>query len=294
MVRSIMSVMTCLALMLGAAASHGQLTPYNPYADSQEAPAPLAPDGTIQWGVFYKSAAMQKAYQRLWNLGACRGTNRAITEPVNRNKVIIDRLPEADYEGTVVAATGTLAGGVIMFSEQPRGGATGEPFVVQLHPAGVTRLRVTGRTPAAIVQPGHVIRVVAEVDEQGLATEPLARFDLVTPPADYQPAEVKPGVRGEIVGVVRRLHKGVLTLHVPAGRLRRLTFSLPDDAVATLDAAGLDLVAPGDAIKLTGRLWSGDGAMGAGTIFASDVSLSKPPLAGEVEAPGAAAVANQP
>jgi hypothetical protein len=293
MVRSIVSAVVCLALASGTMSAYGQLTPYNPYADSQEALAPLAPDGTIQWGVFYKSAALQKAYQRLWNLGACRGTNRAITEPVNRNKVIIDRLPEADYEGTVVAASGTLAGGMIMFAGQPQA-ATAEPFVVQLHPAGVTRLRVTGRTSAAIVRPGHVLRVVAEVDQQGQATEPLARFDLVTPPADYEPAEVAPGVRREIVAVVKRLHKGVLTLHVPTGRLRRLTFSLPDDAVATLDAAQLNLVAPGDTIRLTGRLWSGDGAMGAGTIFASDVSLSKPPLAGEVAAPGAADVANQP
>jgi hypothetical protein len=243
--------------------------------------------------VFYKSAAMQKAYQRLWNLGACRGTNRAITEPVNRNKVIIDRLPEADYEGTVVAATGTLAGGMIMFA-QPAAGPTAEPFVVQLHPAGVTRLRVTGRAPATLLRPGHVIRMVAEVDDKGQASEPLTRFDIVTPPADYEPAEVKPGVRGEIVGTVKRLHKDVLTLHVPAGRLRRLTFDLPDDAVATLDAAQLDLAAAGDTIKLTGRLWSGEGAIGAGTIFASDVSVSKPPLPGEVAAPGAAAVAGQP
>ena len=94
-----------------AAPARGQLTPYDPYADSQERPAPVAADGTIQWGVFYKSAAVQSAYQRLWNLGACRGTNKVITEPVNRNKMIIDRLPEADFEGTVVAVTGDLAGG---------------------------------------------------------------------------------------------------------------------------------------------------------------------------------------
>ncbi len=142
--------------------------------------------------------------------------------------------------------------------------------------------------------PGHVIRVVTAVDEQGEGIEPLARFDLVTPPADYVPPDVRPGVRGEIVGTVKRLHKDVLTLHVPVGRLRRLTFNLPADAVATLDAARLDLVAPGDAIQLTGRLWSGDGAMGGGTIFASDVSISKPPLPGEVAAPAAAAVAGRP
>jgi hypothetical protein len=293
MVRPVPASIALAAVLFAGAAANGQLTPYNPYADSQEAPAPLAPDGTIQWGVFYKSAAMQKAYQRLWNLGACRGTNRAITEPVNRNKVIIDRLPEADYEGTVVAATGTLAGGMIVFSE-PAAGGTAEPFVTQLHPAGVTRLRVTGRAPAAMLRPGHVIRVVTAVDAEGEGTEPLARFDLVTPPADYVPPEVKPGVRGEIVGTVKRLHKDVLTLHVPVGRLRRLTFTLPADAVATLDAARLDLVAPGDTIQLTGRLWSGEGALAGGTIFASDVAISKPPLPGEVAAPAAAAVAGQP
>jgi hypothetical protein len=293
MVRRVAASIAVAVLLLVGRSAHGQLTPYNPYADSQEAPAPLAPDGTIQWGVFYKSAAMQKAYLRLWNLGACRGTNPPITEPVNRNKVIIDRLPEADYEGTVVAASGTIAGGMIAFSE-PAAGGTGEPFVVQLHPAGVTRLRVTGRSSASMLLPGHVIRVVTAVDEQGEGIEPLARFDLVTPPADYVPPDVRPGVRGEIVGTVKRLHKDVLTLHVPVGRLRRLTFNLPADAVATLDAARLDLVAPGDAIQLTGRLWSGDGAMGGGTIFASDVSISKPPLPGEVAAPAAAAVAGRP
>ena len=93
-----------------AAAASAQINAYNPYADSQEHLPPVAPDGTLRWGTFYKSAALQQAYERLWNLGACRGTNKAITVPVEMNKVAIDSLPEEDFRGIVVGSTGTLRG----------------------------------------------------------------------------------------------------------------------------------------------------------------------------------------
>lgn len=277
-----------LAATLVTGPVHGQLVPYDPYADSQEAPAPLAADGTVQWGVFYKSAETQKAYLKLWNLGACRGSSRRITEPVNRNKLIVDRLPEADYEGTVVAASGTLAGGLIAFRERGAGDDS-EPYVVQLHPAGVSRLRVTGRMPAAVLRRGHVVRVVAEVDGRGEAGTPLAAFDVVTPPADYRPEPVEAGRRMPMVGSVAQVRNDVVTLQVPAGRIRRLTFKLAEDAVATIDAAQLDLVAAGDVVSLTGRLWAGDGSQGAGTIFASEVSVTKPALPGVAAGPAVAA-----
>jgi hypothetical protein len=274
--------------VLAGGAARGQLTPYNPYADAQESPAPLAADGTIQWGVFYKSAAIQQAYQKLWNMGACRGTNRRITEPVNRNKLIIDRLPEADYEGVVVAASGGLAGGMIAFRERDAGDGQ-EPHVVQLHPAGVTRLRVAGRVPAAsVLRPGHVVRLVAEGDEAGEVAAAVESLDVITAPADFKPEPVEPGRRGRIVGTVGRVQGDTVTILVPAGRLRRLTVTLAEDAVATIEAAQLDLVSPGDTVQLTGRLWSGEGAMGAGTIFASDITVTKPARAGEVPGPDVA------
>jgi hypothetical protein len=289
----VVSALVLPALLVVVAPARGQVTPYDPYADSHEPLAPVAADGTVQWGVFYKSAAVQSAYQRLWNLGACRGTNRAITEPVNRNKMIIDRLPEADFEGTVVAASGGLAGGLVAFTER-HAGPRAEPLVAQLHPAGVTRLRVSGRVPAAVLKPGLVLRLVAEVDERGRAAEPLAAFDVVTPPADFKPDPVRPGVREMIVGTVKRIHKDVLTLEVSAGAVRRLTFVISPSAVATLDASRLDLAAAGDAIHVTGRLWAGDGAMGAGTVFVSEVTITKPALPGEVTLPAAAGVAARP
>ena len=285
MVRGLSILCLVSGVLATAATAHGQVAPYDPYADSQETLAPIAADGTVQWGVFYKSASIQAAYQRLWNLGACRGSNRAITEPVNRNKLIIDRLPEDEYEGTVVAASGGLAGGLIAFTESGADAAT-EPLVVQLHPAGVTRLRITGRAPAAVLRRGQVVRLITEVDAQGEARAPLTTFDIVTPPADFKPDPVTADRRGTVVGTVRRLHKDTLTLEVPTGRLRRLTFTLADDALATIDAARLDLAAAGDTIRLKGRLWNGEGAMGAAMIFASDVTITKPRLPGESPATG--------
>jgi len=266
---------------------------FNPYAEPEEAPPPLAADGTIQWGAFYKSASIQQNYERLWSLGACRGTNRAITEPVKRNKLLIDRLPEADYEGVVVGAVGTVAGGMVAFQE-PGAGAGGQPLVAQLHPAGVTQLKVVGRVSATVLRPGLVVRLVTEVDEKGRGSEPLTAFDVVTPPADYKPDPVQAGRRGAVVGTVRSIHGEVLTVQVNAGRIRRLTLAVDPQAIATLDAARLDLVAPGDKVQLRGRIWSGEGAMGAGTVFASEITISKPPLPGEVAALGGGAAADRP
>jgi len=257
-----------------------QPVPYDPYADSQGPLAPLAPDGTIQWGTFFKSAALQKSYERLWHLGACRGTNKAITEPVEANKVVIDRLPEADYSGVVQGVTGGLEGGVVAFVEE---GAT-EPVFAQLHPAGVSRVSVSGKGPAALLKPGMHVRLTVTVDAKGKVAEPVTAFDIVTPSADYQPDEVRPGLRDTLVGRVMQVRGKVMVLRIDAGRVRRVTCTVATDAVATLEAAQLDLVAAGDRIEVRGRMWSGAGCMGAGTIFASDVTVEKPPYeAGTIE-----------
>jgi hypothetical protein len=45
-----------------------------------------------------------------------------------------------------------------------------------------------------------------------------------------------------------------------------------------VDAAEVDLIAPGDEVEITGRRWSGEGAMGAGTVFTSRIIVNKAPL----------------
>jgi len=262
-------------LVAGTGHARAQNTPYNPYADSQDVLPPVAADGTLHWGTFYKSAAIQQSYQRLWSLGACRGTNRAITAPVERNRLVIDNLPEASFTGTVREATGSLAGGMIAFTEGTA--ATSAPVVVaQLHPAGVTRLAIGGRTSTAALKPGLSIRFRAELDDRGRVADPVARLDIVTPPAHFSPDPLRSGTTETVVGTIQQARQGTLTLRVDAGRIRRVTMRLaPDATVMIVDAAQVDLIAPGDRLEVTGRRWSGEGAIGAGTVFASHVVVHK-------------------
>lgn len=273
------SFAVALAAVLAVyAARESRAQRYNPYADAQEIVAPVAPDGTIQWGTFFKSAQLQRSYERLWNLGACRGTNRAITEPVENNKLLIDRLPEGEFAGVVQAANGTRAGGVVAFTEKGAGDGAASLFA-QLHPAGVSHLTVTGTVARGDLRPGMAVRIRAAIDERGRAAESLRAVTIVTPSADFAPEAVQPGKAETIVATVVSVKSATLVVRVDAGRVRRLTFTLADDVVVTVDGARLDLVAAGDAIEVKGRLWSGAGSAGAGTIFASHVTVTKRPAA---------------
>lgn len=272
----------CLVATVLLAAVAGRTAaaqPFNPYADAHEVLAPVAPDGTIQWGTFFKSAQLQRTYERLWNLGACRGTNRAITEPVAANKLLIDRLPEADFEGVVQGSSGTLAGGVVAFLDKAAGGQAA-PVFAQLHPAGVSHLVVTGTISRSDLRPGMMVRLRTRVDARGKGGQPVERVTVVTPASDAKPDAVRPDTVETIVGSVLSCRGNGLVVRVDAGKIRRLTFTLADDAVVTVDGACLDLVAAGDEVAVKGRLWTGEGAAGAGTIFASHVTVTKrvPPL----------------
>lgn len=263
-------------MLLGTCTESVRAQPYNPYADGHDPLPPVAADGTLHWGPFYKSAAIQKTYERLWSLGACRGTNKAITVPVERNKMIIDNLPEESFTGKVRATAGSLAGGMVAFTE----GATNDPsaavLIAQLHPAGVTQVQVGGRTSAAAIKPGMTVRLRAEVDDKGRTAEPIRTIDIVTPPRDFTPDPVRPHQLDTVVGTVVQARNKMIQIKVDAGRIRRLTLPLADDAVVmVVDAAQIDLIAPGDEIEVTGRRWSGEGAMGAGTVFTSRIVVNK-------------------
>jgi hypothetical protein len=166
----------------------------------------------------------------------------------------------------------------VAFTDKAAGGGAA-PFFAQLHPAGVSHLKVTGVATSAALQPGMAVWMRATVDERGRATEPLRALTIVTPAADFTPQSVQPGRSDPIVATVVSFKSRVLIVRVDAGRVRRLTFTLAEDAVVSVDAARLDLVAPGDAIEVKGRLWSGEGTAGAGTIFASHVTVTKRPPA---------------
>ena len=266
-------------LMLGACSTPALAEPYNPYADGHDPLPPVAADGTLHWGTFYKSAAIQKSYERLWGMGACRGTNKAITVPVERNKMVIDNLPEESFTGRVRATTGSLAGGMVAFTE----GAAVDPstavLIAQLHPAGVTHMQVGGRTSAAAIKPGTTVRLRATVDDKGRSAEPIQAIEIVTPPRGFSPDPIRGHTLNTVVGTVTNVRDNTLQLRIDAGRIRRLTLTLADDAeVMIVDAAQVDLIAPGDEVEITGRRWSGEGAMEAGTVFTSRIIVTKSSL----------------
>jgi hypothetical protein len=235
----------------------------------------VLPDGTLHWGTFFKSQSLEQSYRRLWSLGACRGTNKAITIPVERNKVIVDRLPEAEYQGFVRQAMGGNAGGVIAFSEQAGDPASAPVFFAQLHPAGVTTVVVTGPTSVRSLTAGMTVRLRTTVDERGEAAEPAKQIEVITLPPDFEPDAVRPGQRDTIVGRILRVWPGAMLMHVAAGRVRRVTVPLGDETEVVVDASELDRIEPGDAIDVKGRLWTGEGSVGAGTIFVSKVTVTK-------------------
>lgn len=269
-------VVAMMTAACAAAPLDAQINAYNPYADSQSHLPPVAPDGTLRWGTFYKSAAMQKAYERLWDLGACRNTNMAITVPVEMNKVAIDSLPEEDFRGVVLGVVGTIRGGMLAFTTAGPGAADAPPHVATLHPAGVSTLTVAGPMPATALRPGMTVRFHARIDRKGVAEEPLAALDVITPPANARPTAIEPDRADTIVGTVATLRPGLLVVRVDAGRIRRLSLSLAPDATVHVAAHQLDLVAPGDAVTVKGRVWRGEGCLGEGTVFASVVTVTKP------------------
>lgn len=263
------------APLAAARPASGQVVPYNPYADSQDPTPPVLPDGTIHWGTFYKSAAMQKAYERLWNLGACRNTNKAITIPVQNNRLSIDGLPEGKHRGVVKAVAGTNAGGMLAFVEPAADGQGTVERVAILHPAGVSRVEVSGSAPAAFLKPGMMVRFQATVDARGRASAPVGVFHVIAPASEAKPMAVTAGSEGLIVGRVVSLQHRVMSVRVDAGRIRRLTVPLADDVVVEVQTSEVALASPGDSVEIEGRLWSGEGSLGDGSVFADRIRVLK-------------------
>ena len=263
---------TCAIL---PAAAPAQVVPYNPYADSQDPTPALLPDGTIHWGTFYKSAAIQKAYERLWNLGACRNTNKAITIPVENNKLKIDSLPEAQFRGVVTAVAGTNSGGAIAFTEPALDGSGAVERVALLHPAGVSRVDVSGTAAAGFLVPGMTVRFQTRVDSRGRSDEPLRLIHVLTPSGDVKPVPVTTGREELVVGKVVSLKRNVLSVRVDAGKIRRLSLTLAEDLVVEVQSQDVSLVRPGDLVELEGRLWTGEGSLGEGSVFANRVTVVK-------------------
>lgn len=269
---------TLLALLCAAVGicacpslSLAQFGRYDPYAKPVDDLPPIAEDGTLHWPTYFRSAAMEARYQKLWHMGACGGTNKSITVPVEKNKLNIDTLPEVTVEGRVLKVE---TGGLLVQQ------ADGQVDMVVTHPAGVSRIDVTGDVPASWLKPGLLVKLIGQVDEEGHGVEPLDSVDVISSPGDFAPPEVEPGVRRNVIAVVKSLRGNTLVVQTSSGTLRKLTFTLSDDAIAHLMTKAITFATVGDEVSATGHLYTVADRKPQRCIFASDVKVAKLQLPG--------------
>ena len=121
------------------------------------------------------------------------------------------------------------------------------------------------------------VRVHAVVDAKGRGTAPVEQVEVVSPISNHTPTALEPG-RGEtIVGRVVQIRHGVLQVRVDGGKIRRLSLPLAENVAVSVDGSQLNLISPGDSITLRGRLWTGEGSLASGNVFASQVAVTKAP-----------------
>lgn len=242
-----------------------QVSSNNPYAQKNE--PPVSADGTLNWGTFYKSAALEARYQQLWQMGACRGTNPRIEGPVAQNKLDVNKLPEGSVAGQVVK----VGGGLLVIKDKDK-----REITVVLHPAGVTKVQLTGPMPASALKKGTTVRFEAKVDQHGRSEEPLVKLDVITPDKSAKPATIRPNLPAIVVGQVIDIHNKLLRVKVQSGAITRVVLPLEENAVANLEVSDISLSAAGDTVEAKGHLWEGDGSKNGPAVFASDVILKRP------------------
>ncbi|WP_145054636.1 hypothetical protein [Lignipirellula cremea] len=210
---------------------------------------------------------MNDWYQRLLALGACGGTRKDIMIPVAKNRVDIDKLPVGKVDGRVLR----VEQGVVLLQDE-----SGKLHIIATHPAGVSRIGVTGDMPAEWLKPGMTVRLLGEVDATGHCAVPLRQIDVVSLEPGFQPPGVEPNKVQSIFGVVTSLRSHHLTLKTPAGSIHRLWFLIDDQAIAHVNSHDLAFAAVGDTLTAEGHLYTGE--QDTHLVFASDVTVVKPTI----------------
>jgi hypothetical protein len=268
MVRAILSFSLLVSFATAAAA---QVEPYNPYAPVRDDKPAVAADGKLHWPSFFKSADIQLRFQSLLAVDACQGTNKSITNPVINNRLVIDDLPESSVSGRVTA----VEPGVLEIVDD-----AGKKHSIITHPAGVSRIAVTGDVSAAVLKPGMIVRFTGRVNSKGDGTDRIGSLDVITPGETHKWHEVQPDRVMTITASVLSVRRGMVSLKLPTGKLQRLRIILEDSAVAHLDTKDLALSSRGDKVSAKGHVYTNTtGKTSAHLVFASDVTVVKPTAA---------------
>ncbi|MCA9269535.1 MAG: hypothetical protein KDA41_13735 [Planctomycetales bacterium] len=186
---------------------------------------------------------------------------------LNDNKVEVDSLPTTTLSGRVVR----LAPGAVGLVD-----GDGKSAVALVHPQGVSHISVSGDVPTLVIQPGVSVRFAARVDEQGRGTDPVDAWEIVTLGRDVQPTAVGPNKVQTIVGTVTKRHGDMVRVTVGDGELKSLTFMVAPEAKAVVRGSSLDLLSLGDDVVVQGHSYAGVGSLADRTIFANELTASKP------------------
>lgn len=260
----------CFALVTFLATSaQAQLRPYDPYAPQVEEP-PISSDGKINWPSFYKSAATEQRYRNLWNTGSCGGTRKDLMAYFMANKLDVNKLGEATIQGQ--ATQGDQAGVIILNGER-------KVHNIVIHPAGVSKVSVSGAMRIVDLRPGMFVRCVAKVDATGRGQETMESLDVFTPTSPESIPAVTPNEERTVAGKVLMLKGERLVLQVDAGKLHRVQLPVGEKTQVHVSGTSLALVSPGDEVEAKGRILAPVGNNPT-TIFASEVTVVKKSIAG--------------
>lgn len=262
-VRTYALSLVLVGLVIGQA--HAQLPKYNPYAPQEEV-LPVAADGTLNWPSFFKDKAMHDRFQGYFAIGACVGTNQVINNKLKGNEVDVNQLPDAAVQGQAAS----LTTGIVTITD-----AAGKKTIVVTHPAGVSKVNVSGPMPAKNLKTDMVVRFVGKVDAHGMGATPVETLDVVTPAADFKWQEIEADKLETVTAKIVKITGRKLLVQVPAGKLRRLTYMLAEEPKVNVEATNLALTSAGDAVTAKGHSYRGPGAGGLQVVFASEVSVTK-------------------
>jgi hypothetical protein len=262
MLRAFLSLVFCLSLASGAFAQA-----FNPYAAVVEEP-PVREDGKLNWPKFFKSAALHNRFQTYFAMGSCVGTRKEINDMLANNELSVNALPEGKIEGRTLSADANTLTMV---------GPDGNPTTIVTHPAGVSKVSVTGQMHVLELQPGMLVRALAKVNANGICLEKLEALEVVTPGPGVktEPKAVEANKLQAIIGTIVKLHDDKLTLKITTGRIRKVIFTVDGNTQVDVNASSLALAGPGDKVEASGHLYKSEGKDAKQTVFAAEVTVVK-------------------
>ena len=255
-----------LCVLAWSGTASGQLPKYNPYAPTQDDPLPVGQDGKLNWPAFFKDKAKEDRFQGYFKIGACVGTREEINTMLKNNKVNVNALPESAVQGQAAS----LGSGTVIIAD-----AAGKKTLVVTHPAGVSKVSVSGPMTIRQLKPEMIVRFIGRVDAHGMGVDPVDSLEVVTPDADFRWPQIEADKLTTVTAKVVKLTANRIQVQLPAGKLRKLTFTLADEPKVNVDSSSLALIGAGDAVSAKGRTYTGPGAGGIQVVFASDVTITK-------------------